>query len=50
LYVILDIVSRHVVGWTVAARVSAEIEDDLIGDAAARHGRPARLHPIAGPR
>jgi putative transposase len=48
LYVILDIFSRYVVGWTVAARESAEIAEQLIADAIARHGRPGSLHADRG--
>jgi transposase InsO family protein len=32
LYVILDIFSRYVVGWMIAARESAELAEQLIGD------------------
>jgi putative transposase len=48
LYVILDIFSRYVVGWTVAARESAEIAEQLIADSIARHGRPVSLHADRG--
>jgi putative transposase len=48
LYVILDIFSRYVVGWTVAARESAQIAEELIADAVARHGRPHSLHADRG--
>jgi len=44
LYVILDIFSRYVVGWTVAARESAEIAEQLIAAAVTVHGRPGSLH------
>ena len=47
-YVILDIYSRYVVGFTVAARESGEIAEDLIADAVARHGRPRSLHADRG--
>jgi putative transposase len=47
-YVILDIYSRYVVGFTVAARESAEIAEDLIAAAVARHGRPRSLHADRG--
>jgi putative transposase len=44
LYVILDIFSRYVVGWTIAARESAEIAEQLIADTAAKHDiRPGTL-------
>ena len=37
LYVILDIFSRYVVGWMVAARESAELAEQLIADTVAKH-------------
>ena len=37
LYVILDIFSRHVVGWMVAPRESAELAEQLIAQTVARH-------------
>ena len=37
LYVILDIFSRHVVGWLLAERESAELAEQLIADSVARH-------------
>lgn len=48
LYVILDIFSRYVVGWTIAAAESAAIAEQLIADAVATHGRPASLHADRG--
>jgi putative transposase len=48
LYVILDIFSRYVVGWTVAARESARIAEQLIADAVTIHGRPGSLHADRG--
>ncbi len=48
LYVILDIYSRYVVGWTVAAREDADIAKDLIESAAQIHGAPASLHADRG--
>lgn len=48
LYVILDIFSRYVVGWTVAATESAEIAEQLIADAITVHGRPDSLHADRG--
>jgi putative transposase len=48
LYVILDIFSRYVVGWTVAATESAEIAEQLIADAITLHGRPHSLHADRG--
>jgi putative transposase len=44
LYVILDIFSRHVVGWMVAPRESAELAEQLIAETVARHAVvPGRL-------
>jgi len=40
LYVLLDIYSRYVVGWTVAACEDAQIAKQLISTAAAVHGAP----------
>jgi putative transposase len=37
LYVILDIFSRHVVGWLLAERESAELAEQLIADTVGRH-------------
>jgi putative transposase len=37
LYVILDIFSRHVVGWLIAQRESAELAEQLIAHTVARH-------------
>ena len=37
LYVILDIFSRHVVGWMLAERESAELAEQLIADSVSRH-------------
>ena len=37
LYVILDIFSRHVVGWLLAERESAELAEQLIADTVQRH-------------
>jgi len=38
LYVILDIFSRYVVGWTLAPSESGELAKDLIADSITRHG------------
>jgi putative transposase len=38
LYVIIDIFSRYVVGWTVARHETGELAEALIADALARHG------------
>ncbi|MCW2616850.1 MAG: transposase [Frankiales bacterium] len=48
LYVILDIYSRYVVGWTVAAREDSAIAVELIATAAMVHGPPASLHADRG--
>ncbi len=43
-YVVIDIFSRYVVGWTVAAAEDSVIAKDLIADAIARQGvRPGQL-------
>jgi putative transposase len=41
LYVILDIFSRHVVGWLIAEREAAELAEQLIAETVARHDVPA---------
>ena len=48
LYVILDIYSRYVTGWTVAAREDADIAKDLIETAIGVHGPPGSLHADRG--
>lgn len=48
LYVILDIYSRYVVGWTVAAREDAATAAELIDSAVRVHGAPASLHADRG--
>jgi putative transposase len=48
LYVIIDIYSRYVVGWTVAAREDADIAKELIASAARVHGAPDSLHADRG--
>lgn len=48
LYVIIDIYSRYVVGWTVAAREDADIAKALIASAAQVHGAPGSLHADRG--
>ena len=48
LYVLLDIFSRYVVGWTVAAREDAEIAAALIKQAIEVHGRPNSVHADRG--
>jgi len=48
LYVLLDIYSRYVVGWTVAACEDAEIAKELISTAVAVHGAPGSVHADNG--
>ena len=48
LYVIIDIYSRYVVGWTVAAREDSELAKSLIEHAAKTHGPPGSLHADRG--
>ena len=48
LYVILDIYSRYVVGWTVAAGEDADLAAALIEHAAQVHGAPGSLHADRG--
>ena len=48
LYVILDIYSRYVVGWTVADREDSAIAVELIAAASTVHGPPAALHADRG--
>ena len=48
LYVIIDIYSRYVVGWTVAAREDSAIASELIAHAAHVHGPPGSLHAYRG--
>ena len=48
LYVVLDIFSRYVVGWTVAAREDAQIAKALLADAMTVHGAPGSVHADRG--
>ena len=48
LYVIIDIYSRYIVGWTVAAREDADIAKALIAAACQIHGAPDSLHADRG--
>jgi putative transposase len=48
LYVVLDIFSRYVVGWTVAAREDADIAKNLLERAMKVHGRPGSAHADRG--
>jgi putative transposase len=38
LYVIIDIFSRYVVGWTIAAAETGELAEDFIAETLSRHG------------
>ncbi|EYR61861.1 transposase [Actinotalea ferrariae CF5-4] len=48
LYVVLDIFSRYVVGWTVAAGEDAQIAKAMLADAIAVHGAPGAVHADRG--
>jgi putative transposase len=48
LYVMLDIFSRYVVGWTVAAAESADLATAFIADITAIHGVPQAIHADRG--
>jgi putative transposase len=48
LYVMLDIFSRYVVGWTVAAAESATLATAFIEDITATHGLPQAIHADRG--
>jgi len=48
LYVIIDIFSRYVVGWTVAAREDSIIAKELMQQAMAVHGVPDVIHADRG--
>jgi putative transposase len=48
LYVMLDIFSRYVVGWTVAATESADLAKAFIADITATHGAPQAIHADRG--
>lgn len=48
-YVVLDIFSRHVTGWLVAAAEDAVVARDFLADAVARNGaRPHTIHADRG--
>ena len=47
LYVILDIFSRHAVGWMIAERENAELAEQLIADTVARHDVEPGMRPGA---
>jgi putative transposase len=48
LYVILDIFSRYVVGWTVAAREDSMLATELLEQAMGVHGIPDVVHADRG--
>ena len=51
LYLTLDIYSRYVVGWTVAAREEADIAKPMLAEAVAVHGTHlTACTPTAAPR
>ena len=53
LYVIIDIFSRYVVGWMVAAAETGELAEEFIADTLARNGSSpssSPCTPIAAPR
>ena len=48
LYVVLDIFSRFVVAWTIAAREDADIATDMLEQAMGTHGVPDAVHADRG--
>src|SRR5439155_14440667 len=48
LYAMLDIFSRYVVGWTVAATKTAELATEFIDDAIRVYGKPKVVHADRG--
>ncbi len=48
LYVVLDIFSRYVVGWAVAARENADIAKNMLEQAMRAHGRLGSVHADRG--
>ena len=48
LYVVLNIFSRYVTGWTVAAREDADIAREMLAAAVAVHGTPEHVHADRG--
>ncbi len=48
LYVVLDIFSRFVVAWTIAAREDSEIAKTMLEEAMGIHGIPAAIHADRG--
>lgn len=47
-YVMIDIYSRYIVGWKVAASESAELAEGFIADVFATHGVPQVVHADRG--
>jgi putative transposase len=47
-YVMIDIYSRYVVGWMVAATENAELAEGFIADVVAVHGAPLAIHADRG--
>jgi putative transposase len=47
-YVMIDIFSRYIVGWKVAATESAELAEGFIADVFATHGVPQVVHADRG--
>jgi putative transposase len=47
-YVMIDIYSRYIVGWKVAATESAELAEGFIADVFATHGVPPVVHADRG--
>ena len=48
LYVVIDIFSRYVVAWTVAAREDSELAKSMLQDAMGVHGIPDVVHADRG--
>ena len=48
LYVVLDIFSRYVVAWTIAAREDSEIATTMLAQAMGVHGIPEAIHADRG--
>jgi putative transposase len=48
LYVVLDIFSRYIVGWTVAAREDSQLAKELLEQAMGVHGVPEVVHADRG--
>ena len=48
LYVVIDIYSRYVVAWTVAAREDSEIAKTMLEEAMGVHGIPEAIHADRG--